>query len=128
MDVLRMHNCLKINGNEGWGVPYKNQLDIWTFDSNILGRILVSDAPYETPGNGETDWVHASIFRKNELPTYEDLVLMHKAIFKDGWAYQVFAPKDSHINIHNYALHLWGRADGKPQLPDFPKLSGLNSI
>jgi hypothetical protein len=40
-------------------------------------------------------------------------------VFGDRWAYQVFAPPADHINLHNFALHLWGRLDGKPVLPDF---------
>lgn len=55
----------------------------------------------------------------HEMPTYDDLCLLHRAVFKDGYAYQVFAPPSRHVNIHQYALHLWGRSDGKPVLPEF---------
>lgn len=43
----------------------------------------------------------------------------------DGeWDYQVFAPPSDHVNIHNYALHLFGRLNGKPALPDFTDGTG----
>ncbi len=72
------------------------------------------------------DWIHASIAHTDRMPTYADLKLLHAAVFGDGWAYQVFAPPSDHVNIHEYALHLWGRADGKPALPDFTR--GMGSV
>lgn len=69
-------------------------------------------------------WIHASIARP-QMPTYEDLQLLHRAVFADGWAYQVFAPPADHVNLHETALHLWGRADGKPALPDFTGGTGM---
>lgn len=76
----------------------------------------------------DIEWIHASISRRNCMPTYEDLSMMHKAVFTDGFSYQVFAPPSKHINIHKYALHLWGRVDGQPQVPDFVEISGMKSI
>lgn len=67
---------------------------------------------------------HASIAWPDRDPSYRDLVMLHRAVFGDGWAYQVFAPASEHINIHEHALHLWGRADGEPMLPDFTMGAG----
>ncbi|TQK29408.1 hypothetical protein [Arthrobacter sp. SLBN-53] len=53
------------------------------------------------------------------MPTYDELGRLHRAAFGDGYAYQVFAPAAQHVNIHQNALHLWGRADGPPCLPEF---------
>jgi hypothetical protein len=53
------------------------------------------------------------------VPDYADLKLLHTAVFADGWAYQVFAPPVKHVNIHEHVLHLFGRLDGSPVLPDF---------
>lgn len=74
--------------------------------------------------HGEHEWVHASIARPSEMPSYADLKVLHAAVFGSGWAYQVFAPPTDHVNIHNFALHLFGRLDGKPALPDFTEGSG----
>jgi len=76
------------------------------------------------PVDDGNDWVHASIASTDQLPTYADLKLLHHAVFGDGWAYQVFAPPDDHVNIHEYALHIFGRLDGKPALPDFTNGTG----
>ena len=67
------------------------------------------------------EWIHASMSCRNpnRVPTYYELKLLHQAVFKDGWAYHVFAPSDKHVNLHENVLHLWGRADGKRVLPDF---------
>lgn len=65
-------------------------------------------------------WLHASISLQERMPTYEDLVMLHKAVWQDdGWSYQAFAPKSAHVNIHEFTLHLWGRPDGRPELPNF---------
>lgn len=72
-----------------------------------------------------TDWLHASISRPDRIPEYEDLTMMHAAVFGTGWAYQVFAPPAAHINIHARVLHLWGRLDGTPALPNFGALGSI---
>lgn len=80
------------------------------------GLIIVSEA---THPDG-IDWLHASISYPSTMPTYADLATLHSAVFgRRRWSYQLFAPETSHVNIHPYALHLWGRADGRSVLPDF---------
>lgn len=85
-----------------------------------IGSVVVSQADYDG-----VEWIHASIAFEHEDPAYADLVALKAAVFgPDRWAYQVFATDAEHISIHNHALHLWGRADGKPGLPDFTGGSG----
>ena len=109
-------------GRGNWSAPRPFGVDGWAF-TYLSGRgsVIVSAAPYE----GEM-WVHASVAWAEQMPTYSDLKWLHAAVFGDGWAYQVFAPPSEHINLHQHALHLWGRADGKAALPDFT--DGLGSI
>src|SRR5258708_31084408 len=79
------------------------------------GSVIVSQA--ERDG---TEWIHASIAREQFMPSYADLVILKQVVFgPDRYAYHVFPPATQHGNIHERALHLWGRADGKPQLPEF---------
>ena len=50
----------------------------------------------------------------------------------DGWVFQNFDGKGSivlscapvDVDIHEYALHIFGRLDGKPALPDFTNGTG----
>jgi hypothetical protein len=77
--------------------------------------ILISCAEIE-PG---VDWIHASIANAERMPQYEDLKALHAAVFGKGYAYQVFTPPALHVNIHEHALHLWGRLDGAPAMPEF---------
>lgn len=71
-------------------------------------------------------WVHASVARDDRLPSYHDLVAVHKAVWgADGFAYQVFASDARHVTIHQFALHLWGRSDGGNVLPDFGALGTI---
>ncbi|MER5622486.1 hypothetical protein ABT061_15725 [Streptosporangium sp. NPDC002544] len=82
---------------------------------NRAGSVIVTQA--HTDG---ADWLHASIAWADHIPTYDDLVTLKTGVFGDRReAYQVFPAKQRHISIHAHALHLWGRADGAPVLPDF---------
>ena len=80
--------------------------------------ILIASQSRDSPDD-PTEYLHASISTPT-MPTYDDLILLHRAVFgRRRFAYQVFAPVDKHLNFHPTALHLWGRADGAPILPDF---------
>lgn len=80
-----------------------------------FGGIFVTQAEHDG-----AEWLHASISFTDQMPVYDDLVLLHRAVFgRRRFAYQMFVPAAQHVSIHDYALHLWGRADGKNVLPDF---------
>jgi hypothetical protein len=107
-------------GRRDWGAPLAFGPEGWGFEHlDGLGSVLVTCADHD----GE-DWVHASIAWADHMPTYGDLKHLHSAVFVGGWAYQVFAPPSDHVNIHRHALHLFGRLDGKPALPDFTEGTG----
>lgn len=107
-------------GRSEWAAPIPFGQDGWGFlHQNNLGSVLATCAEY----NGD-DWVHASIAWRSQTPSYADLKLLHAAVFREGWAYQVFAPPSDHVNIHEYALHLFGRLDGLAVLPDFTEGTG----
>lgn len=110
----------RVLGRGNWSTPEPFGPDGWRF-VNLDGRssVIVSVADH-----GPDEWIHASIARADEMPSYADLKLLHAAVFGDRWAYQVFAPPSDHVNIHSYALHLFGRLDGAPALPDFTDGTG----
>lgn len=112
IDPLRLRRIL---GRHQWSPPEQFGEDGWILVDRARGRsVVVSAAPIDG-----TTWVHASIAGRDEMPTYDDLVQLHAAVFGDRYAYQVFAPADQHVNIHAHALHLWGRADGLPAMPEY---------
>lgn len=90
---------------------------LFLFDSGraFAGSVIVSQALHDG-----ADWIHLSAAWHDSMPSYEDLAVLKDAVFgPDREAYQVFARASEHVNIHPYALHLWGRADGTPALPPF---------
>ncbi len=108
-------SVIRILGKKAWSTPR-------TFGPNGWQTIRVSDGASIIISVGVHDgeqWIHASIAHQDHTPSYEDLTLLHRAVFGDRWAYQVFAPPTSHVNIHPYALHLFGRLDGTNMLPEF---------
>ncbi len=107
-------------GRKEWSLPMEYGPDGWLFvstDEDNVRKIIIT---YGAVGDSSGPWLHASISRPDRMPEYQDLVDLHYAVWgSDGWAYQVFAPQGDHVNIHPYALHLWGQLDGKPVLPNF---------
>lgn len=120
VDALAIRRAL-LDYEPGWGEPDRYGPDGWAFVHRDRARsCIVSCAPHD----GE-EWLHASITGREGVPDYETLKMLHRAVWgHDGWAYQVFAPSAEHVNIHDCALHLWGRLDGKPALPDFTRGTG----
>ena len=79
------------------------------------GSVIVTCAEIEG-----RDWFHASIAWVDRDPIYAEMARLKRAVWGDsGWAVMVFAAGAEHVNIHEHALHLWGRADGRPFLPSF---------
>jgi hypothetical protein len=113
VDALQLR---RVMGRDRWALPEPFGPDGWSMvATDRQSSIIVSCADYEG-----TEWVHASIAGVDELPSYEDLARLRWAVWgQTGYAYQVFAPPSAHINIHEHALHLWGRLDGRRVLPDF---------
>lgn len=86
-----------------------------------VGSVIVSQDRF---GDGH-DWIHASIAFQHEDPAYADLVALKAAVFGPvREAYQVFPASARHVSIHDHALHLYGRADGRPVLPDMTDGTG----
>lgn len=97
-------------GPEGYGFAF----DFLREDARIIVT-LGAAGPQD-----RADRVHASISRGDRMPSYDDLVMLHRAVWGEtGYAYQVFVPRSKHVNIHAHALHLWGLLDGSPELPEF---------
>jgi len=115
MDGLKIRERL---GRTEWDVPRPFGPDGWSIDrKDGAARIIVTLGPTPDPRDGA--WLHASISTKDRIPTYDELVMLHKAVWPNGWAIQVFAPPSEHINIHPYALHLFGQLDGGIFFPNF---------
>jgi hypothetical protein len=111
-----------------WSEPKPWGDDAWWFFGPGGQKVIVSYDPDSEPG---TEWIHASISYDTEnqpftrYPSYADLKRLHHAVFGDGHAYQVFVTSDEHINITANVLHLWGRLDGTPTLPNFGRLGTI---
>jgi hypothetical protein len=110
-----------------WGPPTPWG-EAWMFQARD-GRCVIASywpADIDLDGEFDCDWLHASISgAMGTMPSYEDLKLLHRAVFVEGHAYQVFVPTTEHINLKENVLHLWGHADGSPALPNF---GGFGSI
>lgn len=125
VDALDLARSLRQHfGRRVWDVPTGFGEDGWAVRTKDRTRSLIVTC-HDEPDDG-VEWVHASLTGVADVPSYAELKLLHRAVYGEtGWAYQVFAPKTDHVNIHGRALHLFGRLDGKPALPDFTRGTGL---
>ena len=124
-------------GREDWGVPERfgpedtsdpeyGDTQGWVIRRKDKSAVIIVTLGPTDPEDLGTPWVHASISRPDRTPDYADLVTLHRAVWGEGgWSYQVFAPASEHVNIHQNALHLWGRPDGSAILPNFGALGSI---
>lgn len=107
IDILRIR---KILGRKVWRLPQEYGPGGWHMTSENLSWTVIV-APEQHEG---AEWIHAQIAGYDDMPSYEQLKELHHAVFGDDYAYMVFPPKE---NVR--VLHLWGRADGAPAIPEF---------
>jgi hypothetical protein len=116
IDILRIRKML---GKNLWRAPTAFGPDGWKMvQVTGNGSVLVTCSPHPDDPDGP-EYLHASIAYADHMPTYTDLTVLHRAVWGEGYAYQVFVGGHEHVNIHNHALHLWGRLDGQPMMPKF---------
>jgi hypothetical protein len=131
IDLLALRRRL---GRKRWSPP-EVRPDGGKFRRTDLRRTLIVSATTYPDDPDRHVWLHASIAAHGpgdihgpsqmELPSYEDLVEIHRAVWPDGgWAFQVFAPPAEHVDLAQ-VLHLWGRFDGTRVHPDFAWLGGI---
>lgn len=89
-DILAIRRSL---GRDLWGLPEPFGPDGWLMNStgkyaSEQGRIIITSGP--APDSDE-DWWHASISRPT-MPTYDDLVKLHRAVWGDGWGVPMLRP------------------------------------
>ncbi len=90
--------------------------DGWALRQKDGGLRVIVDCEIKEDGN---EWVHVSYSRAKETPSHADTCRVKKAFLGDRYAYAVFPPASKYVNIHEYCLHLWARADGLPVTPEF---------
>jgi hypothetical protein len=110
----------RVLGKKNFGAPIPFGPDGYRFDAyDRQTRVIVTIGP-SPEENSSQEWLHASIGHRDHMPTYSELVTLHNAVWGEtGWAYQCFAPRADHVNIAQYALHLFGLPDGRAVLPNF---------
>jgi hypothetical protein len=104
-----------------WGWRVSLRVDDGCRYINRDGMSVIVSGAREADGKR---WLHVSFARPDRLPSYEDLALVKQLfIGDDAYAIQVFPPKDHHVNIHPFCLHLFSCVDGWP-LPEFSGFIG----
>lgn len=105
----------------GWRVQPFGPEGAWAVKEDPeLVSVIVTRAEHDG-----VEFMHASVAHPDRDPTYQEMAALARLVFGQGWSYQVFAPSTEHVNIHEHALHLWGRCDGENVLPSFGVLGTI---
>ncbi|HOV88194.1 MAG TPA: hypothetical protein PLM79_17700 [Syntrophobacteraceae bacterium] len=70
------------------------------------------------------EWLHTSFSRPDRIPSYQEItVVKDQFIGTAKKAIMVFPPREEHVNVHPFCLHLYSclAEDG---LPDFRRAGG----
>lgn len=97
------------SSNSSFGLNGAFVLEGTTPDSQL--QVISSD------GGG---WEHVSVVVRGEsrTPTWEEMCLVKSFFWNDNETVVQYHPtKDSHINIHQFALHLWKKTGEDYSLP-----------
>lgn len=119
IDPLRIRSIL---GRKEWSPPREFLTDAgdragWWLARNdaTLGVVVSAEV------RGGVEYLRASISTHGDqaaMPTLGDLTLLHHAVFAPGYSYQAFPPPLSRRFPLPTSLHLYGRLDGEPVLPE----------
>ena len=110
--MIDVHLIRRRLGEDEWSEPVCIATGrVWIFRSSLNSETVI----VVVTELDDVSWIHASISNWHYMPAWGDLKLLHAAVFGDGWAYQVFPAVP---DLTKYTLHLFGRLDGKPALPD----------
>ena len=97
----------------GDGLAFRNSLDPYL-------TLIISDGE-ELDGEY---WRHISIAHQERMPKYEELVIAKREFAgSDERGYLIFPPEKDHVNIHEFALHLFCPIEHDP-LPDLTHGTG----
>ena len=107
---------------KGWEVINEDANGRWYRNKTGLLACFTLDyraSPFDAEqGSRQERWLHVSVSRRNKLPSWDDLRLVKDTFLPDWTAYQILPPKEEHVNIHPYCLHLWVCLD-RQVTPDF---------
>src|ERR1051325_9631500 len=83
-------------------------------------RVLRSKARMK---NGEGEWIHLSVSRKDRLPSWPDLVkVKNEFLGLQAEAIQVLPKQSDYINLHPNCLHLWSPLSDCRDMPNLQNI------
>lgn len=85
-----------------------------------FGFFQVGNLNVMSSGDGDKcqGWEHVSVSTDKRCPTWEEMSKIKDLFWRDDeTVIQFHPPKDQHVNIHNYCLHLWRRVGAEIELP-----------
>lgn len=78
------------------------------FDRVMLRVIVSDDRDWEPSGMPPPAWEHVSVSLPARCPTWQEMDFIKRIFWGDEeTVIQLHVPRDSHINNHDFCLHLW---------------------
>ena len=79
-------------------------------------RVISSGSAEDNP---ESDgWEHVSVSLPDRCPAWEEMTMVKDLFWRDDeTVIQFHPPKDKHVNVHPFCLHLWRNTNAEQPLP-----------
>ena len=92
--------------NPGDGVVYS--------DNDGIFRIPYRGVTMHVIASTGLGWDHVSVSIGHRCPTWEEMEHVRDLFFRDDeTVMQLSVPRDHHVNVHRFCLHLWRPNDGR---------------
>lgn len=106
------HNVFGRN-KDGFGLPnkydkYRQHFGDGNTGDGQNGFIVLPQKGLNIQFSNGEKWEHVSVSRRSKMPTYGDMQFAKDLLWDDKLAVmQLHVPKEDHVNVHPYCLHLW---------------------
>jgi hypothetical protein len=77
--------------------------------NSLMLKIVASEGDYKEVGLGpEYAWEHVSVSTDRRCPTWQEMDFVKDQFWlPEETVMQLHVPKNRHVNVHPYCLHLW---------------------
>lgn len=88
--------------------PNPNTGEVYSRDNEGWYLIPVEGQILKVIASEGLGWDHVSVSHRSRCPTWSEMTAIRRLFFRDDeTVMQLHVPVAAHINVHQFALHLW---------------------
>lgn len=83
-----------------------------------MGRLRIMSSGSASSNPEAQGWEHVSVSLEHRCPTWDEMAAVKDLFWRDDeTVIQIHPPKDLHVNVHEFCLHLWRNTNAEQPLP-----------